>query len=106
MTLPTGEPATIKWVTVGGRTSAYVAELQHLTSNKKSGKTAEKPSGDESDLDALTESDTEEVSKAEGKKRKIPAKKAPKARVTRQKTVKTVKIEVETKVLERVGDLP
>ncbi|KAF7319888.1 MutM-like protein-1 [Mycena kentingensis (nom. inval.)] len=28
--LPTGEPATIKWITVGGRTSAYVAELQHL----------------------------------------------------------------------------
>ncbi|OBZ78938.1 Formamidopyrimidine-DNA glycosylase [Grifola frondosa] len=31
MTLPTGEPATIKWITVGGRTSAYVAELQKLT---------------------------------------------------------------------------
>lgn len=27
---PSGEPATIKWVTVGGRTSAYVAELQQL----------------------------------------------------------------------------
>jgi len=27
-------PATIKWVTVGGRTSAYVAELQHFTSAK------------------------------------------------------------------------
>ncbi|TFK76706.1 hypothetical protein BDN72DRAFT_829861 [Pluteus cervinus] len=26
--LPSGEPATIKWITVGGRTSAYVAELQ------------------------------------------------------------------------------
>jgi len=26
--LPSGDPATIKWVTVGGRTSAYVAELQ------------------------------------------------------------------------------
>ncbi|OSX67900.1 hypothetical protein POSPLADRAFT_1108213, partial [Postia placenta MAD-698-R-SB12] len=25
---PTGEPATIKWINVGGRTSAYVAELQ------------------------------------------------------------------------------
>ncbi|TBU58805.1 hypothetical protein BD310DRAFT_818463, partial [Dichomitus squalens] len=27
---PDGKPATIKWVTVGGRTSAYVAELQTL----------------------------------------------------------------------------
>ncbi|KAH9850675.1 hypothetical protein C2E23DRAFT_734804, partial [Lenzites betulinus] len=28
LTLPDGKPATIKWLTVGGRTSAYVAELQ------------------------------------------------------------------------------
>lgn len=27
---PSGEPATIEWVTVGGRTSAYVPELQKL----------------------------------------------------------------------------
>ena len=27
---PSGERATIKWVTVGGRTSAYVVELQKL----------------------------------------------------------------------------
>ncbi|KAF8061000.1 DNA glycosylase/AP lyase [Lyophyllum atratum] len=27
--LPSGEPATIKWIKVGGRTSAYVAELQN-----------------------------------------------------------------------------
>ena len=27
---PDGRPATIKWVTVGGRTSAYVVELQKL----------------------------------------------------------------------------
>ncbi|KAH9921389.1 Formamidopyrimidine-DNA glycosylase N-terminal domain-containing protein [Fomitopsis serialis] len=31
LTLPDGKPATIKWVTVGGRTSAYVAELQRLS---------------------------------------------------------------------------
>lgn len=30
--LPSGEPATIKWITVGGRTSAYVLELQKLPS--------------------------------------------------------------------------
>jgi formamidopyrimidine-DNA glycosylase len=29
--LPDGRPATIKWVTVGGRTSAYIAELQHIS---------------------------------------------------------------------------
>ncbi|KAI9460155.1 hypothetical protein BJY52DRAFT_1263338 [Lactarius psammicola] len=29
--LPDGRPATIKWVTVGGRTSAYIAELQHVS---------------------------------------------------------------------------
>ncbi|KAI0700424.1 hypothetical protein BC835DRAFT_1449548 [Cytidiella melzeri] len=28
--LPSGEPASIKWVTVGGRTSAFVAQLQHF----------------------------------------------------------------------------
>ncbi|KAF8746194.1 hypothetical protein AX14_000001 [Amanita brunnescens Koide BX004] len=33
LTLPDGSPATIKWVTIGGRTSAYVAELQRLPSN-------------------------------------------------------------------------
>lgn len=33
MTLPDGSPATIKWITVGGRTSAYVAELQKVPSN-------------------------------------------------------------------------
>ncbi|KAG6866260.1 hypothetical protein C0991_006847 [Blastosporella zonata] len=31
--LPSGEPATIKWITVGGRTSAYVQELQLLPAN-------------------------------------------------------------------------
>jgi len=28
--LPSGDPATIKWLTVGGRTSAFVVELQSL----------------------------------------------------------------------------
>lgn len=30
---PSGDPATIKWVTVGGRTSAFVVELQTLSGN-------------------------------------------------------------------------
>ncbi|KAF8446287.1 DNA glycosylase/AP lyase [Boletus edulis BED1] len=28
MKLPSGEPATVKWITVGGRTSAYVVQVQ------------------------------------------------------------------------------
>ncbi|KAJ7748531.1 Formamidopyrimidine-DNA glycosylase N-terminal domain-containing protein [Mycena maculata] len=59
--LPSGEPATIKWITVGGRTSAYVVELQtldgpvkKLTRGKRKPKEKE---GDESDLSALTDSD-------------------------------------------------
>jgi formamidopyrimidine-DNA glycosylase len=31
---PSGQPATIKFLTVGGRTSAFVAELQHLNSTQ------------------------------------------------------------------------
>lgn len=30
--LPSGEPATIKWITVGGRTSAFVGEIQKVLS--------------------------------------------------------------------------
>jgi len=33
--LPSGGPATIKWLAVGGRTSAYVVELQSLSSQTK-----------------------------------------------------------------------
>ncbi|KAF8480849.1 AtMMH-1 [Russula ochroleuca] len=36
--LPDGRPATIKWITVGGRTSAYVVELQRLLRNSASQK--------------------------------------------------------------------
>ncbi|KAF5338418.1 hypothetical protein D9758_012224 [Tetrapyrgos nigripes] len=73
--LPSGEPATIKFITVGGRTSAYVSELQKHTVNndeqqpfesespsKKSthGKRKVKPTVDEdnegeSDLTALSD---------------------------------------------------
>ncbi|KAJ6626922.1 AtMMH-1 [Mycena sp. CBHHK59/15] len=64
--LPSGEPATIKWITVGGRTSAYVVELQTLvgavkttTRGKRKAKEVE---DDESDLTALTDSEAEETS--------------------------------------------
>ncbi|KAH7914453.1 Formamidopyrimidine-DNA glycosylase N-terminal domain-containing protein [Hygrophoropsis aurantiaca] len=43
MKLPTGESATIKWITVGGRTSAYVAQLQQLHKAPAPGKTASQP---------------------------------------------------------------
>ncbi|KIJ68770.1 hypothetical protein HYDPIDRAFT_25023 [Hydnomerulius pinastri MD-312] len=35
MKLPSGDPASIKWITVGGRTSAYVTEVQKLPSKRK-----------------------------------------------------------------------
>ncbi|KAJ3557688.1 hypothetical protein NM688_g1337 [Phlebia brevispora] len=72
--LPSGEPATIKWITVGGRTSAYVAELQGLGTNgdiegkddpKKRGKRKRKTANDsDSDLTPLEESADEETEKA------------------------------------------
>ncbi|KAJ7923007.1 AtMMH-1 [Mycena leptocephala] len=58
--LPTGEPATIKWITVGGRTSAFVVELQILGGPAKIARGKRKVKeveGDESDLGTLTESD-------------------------------------------------
>ncbi|KAL1688371.1 hypothetical protein GGG16DRAFT_60171, partial [Schizophyllum commune] len=71
MTLPSGEPATIKWVTVGGRTSAYVEELQKLPALPPD---AVKATGDAPDDDAesvLTElSDEPEPAPATSSKRK------------------------------------
>ncbi|KAG8220119.1 hypothetical protein J3R82DRAFT_1139 [Butyriboletus roseoflavus] len=32
---PSGEPATVKWITVGGRTSAYIAEVQKPSLKQK-----------------------------------------------------------------------
>ncbi len=80
---PSGEPATIKWITVGGRTSAFVFELQTTppgparTSRKRVQRREEvrayhcviyafpltsiwKTKADESDLPPLTESESEE----------------------------------------------
>ncbi|KAI0063211.1 AtMMH-1 [Artomyces pyxidatus] len=65
--LPSGEPATIKWVTVGGRTSAYVTELQHLP--KASRVEADHEDG-ASDLTPLSASDTEVVVKTAGKRKR------------------------------------
>ena len=84
---PTGEPATIKWVTVGGRTSAYVPELQRLVKSVKieevneirshsySGSPTRPISNvtmqtDESDLSPLTESDSENEKATDTSKRR------------------------------------
>lgn len=74
---PSGKPATIKWLTVGGRTSAYVVELQKL--NRKVVETQEEnvsfecissnnvltyfcfKSGEESELTALSDQNDEET---------------------------------------------
>lgn len=60
---PSGQPATIKWITVGGRTSAYVTELQKVQSPKKIDtapqEDEEEPEGDESDLTSLADEDPE-----------------------------------------------
>lgn len=66
---PSGGLATIKWVTVGGRTSAYVEELQTLRKSGISVKDAEESS--ESDLPDLTDSDEEEPQPVQQAKRKV-----------------------------------
>ncbi|KAI0367522.1 AtMMH-1 [Pilatotrama ljubarskyi] len=73
--LPDGKPATIKWITVGGRTSAYVAELQKLQRGATAGPTQDATEGeeaDESDLTPLSGDDDEKVEKGTRKlKRKV-----------------------------------
>ncbi|KAI0033741.1 AtMMH-1 [Vararia minispora EC-137] len=72
--LPSGQPATIRWITVGGRTSAYVVELQHLRSPSKTASLTEsiqQEDAAESDLTPVSGSDTEpvvETTKSRGKK--------------------------------------
>ncbi|EMD41422.1 hypothetical protein CERSUDRAFT_89989 [Gelatoporia subvermispora B] len=57
MRLADGSPATIKWITVGGRTSAYVAELQKLTQIVESEVLGS--DGSESELTPITGSEDE-----------------------------------------------
>ncbi|OJT13229.1 hypothetical protein TRAPUB_10248 [Trametes pubescens] len=71
--LSDGEPATIKWITVGGRTSAYVAELQKLQrGGAKSWSASNMPEdeADESDLTPLSGDEEEKVVKKVTRKRK------------------------------------
>ncbi|KAF9258592.1 hypothetical protein L218DRAFT_964320 [Marasmius fiardii PR-910] len=62
--LPNGDPASIKWVTVGGRTSAYVSELQIMMYPQNRVEEEE-----ESDLTPLEEEDREGKNK-NGKRRR------------------------------------
>ncbi|TFK30701.1 AtMMH-1 [Coprinopsis marcescibilis] len=54
--LPSGKPATIKWLKVGGRTSAFVTELQHLGKAQNPGPVADET--EESDLTLLSDSES------------------------------------------------
>lgn len=69
MVLPSGEPATVKWITVGGRTSAFVVEVQCLPHKQRAGKT-ETTTEDESDLTPLS-SDDDNSPAASPRKRKV-----------------------------------
>ncbi|KAI0757407.1 Formamidopyrimidine-DNA glycosylase N-terminal domain-containing protein [Daedaleopsis nitida] len=72
--LPDGTPATIKWVTVGGRTSAYVAELQKLKRGVASSGTGTDhvTEAEESDLTPLSGEEDPQVEKVTRKlKRKL-----------------------------------
>ncbi|TFK57594.1 AtMMH-1 [Heliocybe sulcata] len=66
--LPSGEPATIRWITVGGRTSAYVVELQKLTPRLKGDDAQEDDEPADSDLTPLSDEAT--IIATVGKKRK------------------------------------
>ncbi|KAJ3894892.1 AtMMH-1 [Lentinula edodes] len=94
--LVSGDLATIKWVTVGGRTSAYVAELQQLTSQapvplikKRTTHSHSLEGGNESDLSVLTDSDPEVSQPSSKKRRKAAAEpRKIKSRLQRKKNTK------------------
>ncbi|KAH8120528.1 AtMMH-1, partial [Phellopilus nigrolimitatus] len=73
--LSSGEPATIKWITVGGRTSAFVAELQRLVVVKDLGKDTEQKDDEDSELTSLSDEDEKIVrTRSKHKTRKPPQK--------------------------------
>ncbi|KAL1952308.1 hypothetical protein VTO73DRAFT_1457 [Trametes versicolor] len=92
--LPDGKPATIKWITVGGRTSAYVAELQKLQRGAIQPRSAADMDGaeeDESDLTPLSGEDEETSTKkvTRKRKRKVKAEEGAATRTTRRKAART-----------------
>ncbi|KAL1675482.1 hypothetical protein EV122DRAFT_253853 [Schizophyllum commune] len=88
MTLPSGEPATIKWVTVGGRTSAYVDELQKAPGLPPN---AVKTAGDDGEVlnddaeSVLTElsDEPEPVTTLSSKRKKLASTRKPRKKVQR-----------------------
>ncbi|CAL1696716.1 unnamed protein product [Somion occarium] len=85
--LPSGEPATIKWVTVGGRTSAYVAELQQVTGgiNESEDPPSVNQSDSDSDLTPLEEEEEITIVAIKAKRtRKNVVTATPSKRVTKR----------------------
>ncbi|KAJ8488712.1 hypothetical protein ONZ51_g3404 [Trametes cubensis] len=95
LTLPDGKPATIKWITVGGRTSAYVAELQKLQRGKAAADAqAAEDDRDESDLTPLSGDEDAKVDKkvqnaTRKRKRKLNTDEDAPTRTARRKTTRT-----------------
>ncbi|KAI0932719.1 hypothetical protein AcW1_000242 [Taiwanofungus camphoratus] len=106
MTLPNGAAATIKWITVGGRTSAYVAELQQLSSRGSVvvSQNQQDAHGSESDLTPLS-SDEEASPKKTTRKRKAGNSKDFSTRTVRRKTVKK-RTKVDSREAEATETLP
>jgi len=69
MLLPDGQPATIKWIQVGGRTSAYVSELQVLPS-KLAASTDQTNLVSEGELTSLSDTEEEKSPQQTPSKRK------------------------------------
>ncbi|OSD05801.1 AtMMH-1 [Trametes coccinea BRFM310] len=85
--LPDGKPATIKWITVGGRTSAYVAELQKLKRGATTQAVEAEKDDSESDLTPLSGDDDEKVQKVTRRlKRKLKTDEDPSSGTTRPRT--------------------
>ncbi|KAL1732639.1 hypothetical protein EV714DRAFT_282480 [Schizophyllum commune] len=88
MTLPSGEPATIKWVTVGGRTSAYVEELQKLpglpaNSVKQADEVAVVLNDDEESILTELSDEPEPATTVSSKRRKLASTQKPRKKVQR-----------------------
>ncbi|ESK95566.1 formamidopyrimidine-dna glycosylase [Moniliophthora roreri MCA 2997] len=89
---PDGTLATIQWVTVGGRTSAYVSELQHMPPDikplgKRGRRSRSKTDAEEAEESDLTPLEDDEVL-SEPKKRKQKILTVKQTTVTRRRIVK------------------
>ncbi|EJD04278.1 AtMMH-1 [Fomitiporia mediterranea MF3/22] len=87
--LPSGELATIKWLKVGGRTSAFVTELQTANASKLGSDNRKEEADEESSLTSLSELD--EISPKSRPKRARKAKRAA-TKPTGRKRQKTERV--------------